>query len=719
NANGCTGSVSVTTTVNANSTPSISGSLSFCSGSSTTLDAGSGYSSYNWSTGATTQTISVNTAGSFIVTVTNGSGCTGSANVSTTVNANPTPSISGSLSFCSGSSTTLNAGSGYSSYNWSNGATTQTISANTAGTFTVTVTNVNGCTGSVSVTTTVNANLTPSISGSLSFCSGSSTILNAGSGYTSYNWSNGATTQTISVNSAGTFTVTVTNANGCSGSASVVTNLNPSPTPSVSGSSSFCAGNSTVLNSGSGFSSYVWSTSATTQTITVNTGGIYTVSVTNVSGCTGSASKTVTVNALPSVTITGASSFCPPGSTPLNAGAGYSAYLWDDASTSSARSVSAAGTYTVTVTNPSGCTASVSKTITTGNAAPAQPGLITGATTVCKSSTETYSIAAVPGATSYTWTATSGASISTGQGSATVTVSFSNAAVSASISVVANNGCGTSIARTLTYTITNALPAQPSNINGQLWGLCNLNNVPYSCPATTNATSYSWTVPAGVTVLTGQGTNAITVKYTSTFAGTGAISVAAVSGCGSSTSISKTVNAKPQQPVISGQNWACQDQQGLTYSVAAVPGASSYTWTVVNGSSIVSGQGTTSITMNWGKINGVIKCVANNGCGNSLAGQLAVSFTCKTAATGEDFSELNLYPNPASSVATISFEGFAEGNGQLAVYDLIGKQVIKQDIAVTTGNNNYKLDLSAYSKGAYMVRVTYNGVVRNCKLIVQ
>ncbi|MEO8151168.1 MAG: T9SS type A sorting domain-containing protein, partial [Bacteroidia bacterium] len=81
--------------------------------------------------------------------------------------------------------------------------------------------------------------------------------------------------------------------------------------------------------------------------------------------------------------------------------------------------------------------------------------------------------------------------------------------------------------------------------------------------------------------------------------------------------------------------------------------------------------------------------------------------------------ELNLYPNPASSVATISFDGFAEGSGQLAIYDLIGKQVIKQDIAVTTGNNNRKLDLSTLDKGAYMVRVTYNGLTRNCKLIVK
>ncbi|MEO8150594.1 MAG: hypothetical protein ABI723_23385, partial [Bacteroidia bacterium] len=95
--------------VNASPVPVITGSTSFCAGSSTTLNAGV-FSSYSWSTGATTQTISVNTAGTFTVTVTNGSGCTGSASATTTVNANPTPVITGSTSFCAGSSTTLNAG---------------------------------------------------------------------------------------------------------------------------------------------------------------------------------------------------------------------------------------------------------------------------------------------------------------------------------------------------------------------------------------------------------------------------------------------------------------------------------------------------------------------------------------------------------------------------------------------------------------------------------
>ena len=295
-------------TVNALPTPSISGTLAFCAGSSTTLDAGS-YSGYLWSTGATTQTISVSSAGSYTVTVTNANACSAiSAAVTTVVNALPTPSISGTLAFCAGSSTTLDAGS-YSGYLWSTGATTQTISVSSAGNYTVTVTNANGCSAtSAAVTTVVNALPTPSISGTLAFCAGSSTTLDAGS-YSGYLWSTGATTQTISVSSAGSYTVTVTNANGCSAaSAQVVTVVKALPTPSISGTLAFYAGSSTTLDAGS-YSSYLWSTGATTQTISVSVAGSYTVTVTNASGCSAtSAAVTTVVNALPAPTI---SSFTP------------------------------------------------------------------------------------------------------------------------------------------------------------------------------------------------------------------------------------------------------------------------------------------------------------------------------------------------------------------------------------------------------------------------
>jgi hypothetical protein len=150
----CSATDSVDVTVYPLPTVSISGTLTYCVGASTTLDAGAGFASYSWSSGETTQTISA-TAGNYTVTVTDSNGCSNtSAQVSVTELALPTVAISGTLTYCAGSNTTLTATAGLSSYLWSSGETTQSITA-TAGSYTVTGTDANGCsTTSSSVTVT-------------------------------------------------------------------------------------------------------------------------------------------------------------------------------------------------------------------------------------------------------------------------------------------------------------------------------------------------------------------------------------------------------------------------------------------------------------------------------------------------------------------------------------------------------------------------------------
>jgi hypothetical protein len=152
----CSATDSVDVTVYALPTVSITGTLTYCAGASTTLDAGS-FVSYLWSNGETTQTISA-TAGNYTVTVTDSNGCSNtSAQVSVTELALPTVAISGTLSYCAGSNTTLTATAGLNTYLWSSGETTQSITA-TAGSYTVTGTDSNGCSNtSSSVTVTETA----------------------------------------------------------------------------------------------------------------------------------------------------------------------------------------------------------------------------------------------------------------------------------------------------------------------------------------------------------------------------------------------------------------------------------------------------------------------------------------------------------------------------------------------------------------------------------
>ncbi len=199
-------------------TPTISGNNSFCAGSSTVLTSSSA-SGNLWSNGATTQSITVNDAGSYSVRVIS-SGCTSATSnvilVSQIALPN-TPSVTGINTFCAGGSTMLTSSSASGNL-WSNGATTQSITVTTAGNYSVRVT-ANGCTSEVSNEVAVSINSLPATpvitsSNGTSLCVGESTVLSAPLA-TSYLWSNGATTQTINVNGAGTFTVRVTNENSC------------------------------------------------------------------------------------------------------------------------------------------------------------------------------------------------------------------------------------------------------------------------------------------------------------------------------------------------------------------------------------------------------------------------------------------------------------------------------------------------------------------------
>ena len=170
--------------------------------------------------------ISASTAGSYVITYTDTDAATATFNLS--INALPTVIVNASAgTICNGESTTLTA-SGASTYVWNDGNTDnpRTVSPTTTTLFTATGTDSNGCTSSGGTTITVNALPTVEITGTLTYCAGSTTTLTATAGLSSYLWSTGATTQSINV-TAGSYTVTGTDSNGCSAtsSASTVTEL--------------------------------------------------------------------------------------------------------------------------------------------------------------------------------------------------------------------------------------------------------------------------------------------------------------------------------------------------------------------------------------------------------------------------------------------------------------------------------------------------------------
>jgi hypothetical protein len=290
NAAGCIGSDTISLTISGSlAPPGWPANQTICAGALITPGS---YSTYLWSTGATTSSIVPASSGTYSVTVSNG-GCFVASSTTVTVASAPTPNLGPNTSFCQNSGFTLNAGPG-TSYNWSTGATTPTITPNASGTYSVTVSN-GSCTGSSSVNLTMLPNPVPTISQSpLVVCVGSTAALNAGI-WSSYLWSTGATTSSITVSPPGTWSVTVTDGNGCTGSGSISISVLPAPTFSLGADTFICADTFVTLDGPAGMGTYIWSNAMLTSSINVNTGGTYALTVTDVNGCTASDDKVVTV----------------------------------------------------------------------------------------------------------------------------------------------------------------------------------------------------------------------------------------------------------------------------------------------------------------------------------------------------------------------------------------------------------------------------------------
>ena len=352
---GCSASDSVVVAPFAN--PSILGETSFCSGGYTTLTA-TGGDSYQWSTGATSATINVNTAGNYSVTASTENGCLGSTSVNVVENQPVNVTITGNSVICNETGTTLTATSG-ASYLWSSGETTQSINVNNPGSYSVTVMNANGCSGSSSQTVTM---MEPAvITGNTHICEGETANLSV-SGAGTYTWSNGAHTSSITVSTPSTYTVTASLPNGCSSIASVAVSVATAQTPTILGSTVLCQGQSTTLTANGGVS-YLWNNGSTNNNISVSQNGVYTVTATNAEGCSATTSVTVTVNPLPNVSISGNNSFCQGNSVALTA-SGASNYAWSNGSSNATITVSNPGTYTLIGTDANNCSNTATKTVT-------------------------------------------------------------------------------------------------------------------------------------------------------------------------------------------------------------------------------------------------------------------------------------------------------------------------------------------------------------------
>lgn len=769
----CTSTKTIAITVNPLPIISVIGNTTICAGTSTTFTA-SGGGGYTWMPGSLTGsivTVSPTTNTTYTVT---GSGllhCSGTKTISVNVLPQPTVAITGNTFICSGSSTTLTA-SGGGTYLWSpSGSTSSTITTNTSGIKTVTVTGSNGCTTTGTINVTVGAlpslTITPITS---SICPGSSVTLYV-SGASIYSWMpGGMTTTSVVVSPTSTTIYTVTGSGNtkysCSNTITASVIVLPQPTVSITGNTIICGSGTTTLTA-SGGGTYSWSTGSSSSIINPTLGGVYTVTVTNSSGCKAIASKTVVVIAVPILTVSPiTSTICSGLSTTLTASGAFS-YVWMPIGLSSYSIIVTPTTttvYTVTGYNKSGC--SSIKTVTV-NVLPSPIVTISGSTNFCSGNSGTITAS---GGGSYQW--------SNGSTNATI---VTNVSIN-TVTVTSINGCKTVKSVTLTILPTPILSVSSSTsaiCAGSCATLTAMNEA-------TVGTAYTWSVTlGGITSSIGTGSIVVvcpTVTTTYTLIGvtkggclsSATTSIIAVKNDPSFNIINAQLSGQSYYtstvtPVVTNANLIAGfgeryiiEEIVLTTSVT-VAGTNTNLglnpnpfcwWVYPNPLTFTGFDGTQNIApcpasgpyadgqFTNGKAYRITRGTWNNYCPwaqkSRIVYQSGQQFIIADDNSSPDYSSLqipasaskmmvkpnnlNVYPNPSNGLINIKLEGATETSYIIEIFDVTGSMIFKSSILEAKDSElSIEVDLRklGLKSGLYMINLKSEKGLQSQRLIVE
>ncbi|GHA65529.1 hypothetical protein GCM10007389_18010 [Pontibacter akesuensis] len=676
----------------------------------------------------------------------------------------PPVAITGPLEVCQGEAGytySISPIAGVKSYTWSapegwvitsgNGTTSIKVKAGPEG-GNITVAAVNDCGAGTAAVLAVSVVPSPpdkpgAITGLASVCASQKNIvytIQPVNGATSYRWSvgvnngwsivsgNGTTSITVNAGAVAT-TIAVQAINACGVTSetqltTVVTDGVPVKPGPITGSTVLCIGKEYTfsIQPVKDALSYKWelpagwepvgsTTGTTIKVITTATGGTVRVSALNSCGRGPEESLAVTPTNNAPITpgaISGSTDLCVSGEATFSIAAvtGASGYVWkvptgtgwsilSGQNTTSIRVKvgQSAGNISVAAKNDCGEGTASTKTITISTTPPAKPGAITGDKAVCASSKLTYSIALVAGATEYVWQVPQEWVILSGQGTASISVTAGSTA--GTITVVAKNGCGNNGNATLAVTPASGTAIAPGPITAPAYSFCQgATNLTYSIAAVAGATSYKWEAPQGWTIKSGQGTTSINVTAGAT---TGTMKVTAVNPCGEGGS--QTLAVAPQStPLVAqievGSGSPCAGAS-TTYTVKANTNIDSYLWEVPQGWTILSGQGTGTITVKTFMAGGTVKVKAKNSCGEAGIAEVRVSPVQEkpdmpTAVQGNagvciGATEVYTVPN-ASSFTAYTWEvpqgwQIISGQGTGAITVVAGREAGKVTVVASTG----------------------------------
>ena len=328
-----------------------------CSSDFLVLDPGNGFESYFWQDNSNGATFTVTETGLYWVEVENGFGCSNRDSIDVAITLGPDIWLGNDSTLCTGDTVSICADAGYPDYLWQDGSTDSCLSVVASGNYWVEVSDEFGCSGY----DTINFNFLPgpdvSIGNDTLICFNEYLQLDAGEDYENYLWQDGSGGQTYLVTQAGEYWVEVVNECGF-GSDTISVGFTEYFDVWLGNDTSFCYGQSAVLDAGEGFSSYFWNNGSTSQSIFAANTGNYWVEVSDSLDCT--ATDTIFIEAYMDFTISigdDTVKICEGDYVFLNGPEGYPAYLWQDGSTYPTLLADTAGIYWLEVTDENGCAA--------------------------------------------------------------------------------------------------------------------------------------------------------------------------------------------------------------------------------------------------------------------------------------------------------------------------------------------------------------------------
>lgn len=282
--------------------------------------------------------------------------------------------------------------------------------------------------------------------------------------------------------------------------------------------------------------------------------------------------------------------------------------------------------------------------------------------------------------------------------------SFSNSCTSEVLTLTVNGlgACSTSsISDSVTLTVNCSIPNLGPITSSAGNTICQSNSstVTYTVPVNSNVVTYNWSVPSGATLVSGQNTNTITVRY-GLGSVSGNVSVFGSNGCGngSISSFSVTVNALPTATTISGQQLVCAGATGVVYTALPIPGAISYSWTLPNGSTILTATNTITTNYQLTDVSGNLSVIVNNACG---AGPTSVNYPITMVAKPSLSSSLT----PAAVCSETLFNYIPASNTTGTYY--AWTRAVQSGISNAAGSGNGNISETLINTTSNPINVVY------------